>query len=1326
MSTNIEVSCTTCGTVNRIGEADVPAGARFVPCVSCKSRVALPPMKASRNTPPPLPSIPSRGAGSAIGLADLPAPKRQSPLGNEPSRPAPKSALSEIELPAPKGGRQPSAPVTSAGSFDLDDLMPDSAELPAPKGGRAPDVADLPVPRGAAPPVKSRAMTDLPMAMPDVSDLPAPAAVKASAARTPPAMPSVSDLPAPKARNIAAVSDLPAPVARGPAISDLPSPRNAGGIVDLPAPKATGGIVDLPTPRTDSDVPAPKGFFDDLPQPARAGSPTRNPDLPAPKGFFDDLPGKVSSNKPEVPAPKGFFDDLPGRVNSQKAAQAAQPEVPAPKGFFDDLPGRQNQSNAPQPPAPKGFFDDLPQPSSTQTAPPQPSLSQSAPPKPAGKPVNTPVELNMDSSASLDLGLAPSSESSQARRFDDLDLSAPSTGIKFDSPKAAPAAVDEARARTPSVQPLPAFKKDKGQPATLELEEPRDVPMQSAKLAPRRKSEPSIDPDAARAKARRVRVIALAGLFLVALGAGGFYFYRKWAAKRAVESTITEELAAAKDALRKSDRAHWDRAAGAAQRVIEANPKHAEALAIAAEARLASALADGQNYGGKLAQARANIQTAVSENIAGPNLIKAQALNAITQSIGERALELLKPMASDPKDAQLQLYLGWGYAVAADPANAIKAFDAAEANGTDFIKLCALYGRANAKLDQADLEGATADYKAVLALDKDHIGAQVGIAAAMPASQSQQQEKDLLALFERKDFATGDPRAVVKAWSLAAEAAKRGGRLDAARERYRNALNIMGDDLGALAGAADVELRDGKLDAAADQIAKALAISKDDIRSQLVQSEISIAKGELADARARITALANRNPPPPKLDQSRIKLAAGHLAEKESKDEEAAALYAEAAELAGEADLTPTLAAVAKYTALADKADDQTKAEELRGKATKLLENLEAQAEKDPAIALALGSAYLRTGDATKAEPWLRKFIDARPDDADGQFQIAKALAKLDKTEEAITRLGRAIELAPKRLEFQIDLARTYELAKQDDKAAGIYNKLLADNPDPSVEIRAGAGRFFARRGEKEKAGEQGEAILKVVPNHTAGLFLKAEGLLAKNQLDEARILFGKAAAAERDAQYFDGLGRANEAKAVASNEVKFIQFAIDAYKTATTIDAKMFDSFAGMGRMYMLRKEPELAIAPLRAANAIDPKEPNVIFLVGKAFFLRKDIDPGNGPNAMGWLKSTLALKQNPEASYYLGVLYGDANQMKPAADALGTATRLGIAEEKSGNELPWMRDALYRLGDIQKGLNNYDAAREAWILWLGRSPAPGVKVDNVRRELATTLKPR
>src|SRR5689334_8194074 len=113
----IEATCAACGTQNRIAEADVPVGAKFVTCQSCKSRVALP-TKAGGVVVPKVPAIPPKApppipaAPKAVDLADLPAPKRNSPLaGADASKPAPKSPFAglDAELPAPKASAKPVA-----------------------------------------------------------------------------------------------------------------------------------------------------------------------------------------------------------------------------------------------------------------------------------------------------------------------------------------------------------------------------------------------------------------------------------------------------------------------------------------------------------------------------------------------------------------------------------------------------------------------------------------------------------------------------------------------------------------------------------------------------------------------------------------------------------------------------------------------------------------------------------------------------------------------------------------------------------------------------------------------------------------------------------------------------------------------------------------------------------------------------------------------------------------------------------------------------------------------------------------------------------------
>ena len=1291
----IEATCTACGNINHVAEADIPVGVRFVNCSNCKARVAIPTKTTLGGAP-----IKPPAAGDAFNLSDLPAPKRSTALGVETSKPPPRSGLAaalDADLPAPRSGARPAvaAPLEPlADRFADDDLMPVGvslgADLPAPKTVRGVSAARAATPESS------------------VSDLPTPKPPRTSAELA--SKLDTADLPAPKPRSL---TDLPTPAQRPPPIPkpgpppelvDLPAPR-ASGIIDLPAPRASGPL-ELPVPaRKDvegsatGELPAPKGFFDDLPQPA---SPAQSrPDLPAPKGFFDDLPGKPNPNKPakpELPAPKGFFEDLPGRVNPNKPVAA---EPPAPKGFFDDIPGRVNAS---KPEPAKGFFDDLP----------QPSKKPSDPPKRQAATHHVPISSNSSGSIDLDAtDLGPpigsverKPEVSARSKFDNLDLSKPTSGpIRITPPKQSPQHNTETLA---ALRPSAQFP--------LELEEPRAPASQP--LAPKRTQTV---PDKPARKPRR-RVLALAALFVVALGAGGFAMYRRFASKPAASINLAEELAAAHAAMAESDAAHWDRAASAARKVLSQDKKNADALAVAAEALLASGLANGIDQATKFGQARAFIATAVGANVAGPGLIRAQALSAIAAGTADLAIERLQPLfAQDPKNAALFLYVGWAQAVRGDPGAAIPAFDQAVGIGSDALKLYALYGRAQAKLAQGNLAGAHGDFDAVYQLDKNLISAQVGLAASLPIAKAQNQEAELRAILERKDLGAADPRAVVQAWLLIAETAKRGSRFDVARERYRSALAIAPDNLRALSGLAEVELVAGKLDAATELVKKALEISKDDLGAQLVQAEISIQQNDLRDAAARVDALVARSPTPPVADQARIKLLVGKLLDANGDDDAAVKAYEEAAKLAGETDLAPTLAAVKKLTALAkaSRVGESAKATEFRRRADELLGALAKNAESDPQLALTLGIAYLQVQDPTKAETWLRGVVESRPKEAEGYYQLAKALALLNKTEDAVSRLQQAMVLSPGRAEIGIELALTYETAGRDAEALATYTKLLAAAKDPSVEVRARAGRFFARVGEITKAAAQGDKILETEPTHTTGMYLKAEGLLATDHLEDARALFTKATATEREPQFLDGLGRVDEELARKTGDTRIQDAAIRAYLETIELAPTMWNPRAGLGRLYMARREFSKAVAALVTAYGLR-RDAEVAFQLGIAYKELQQV-----PAAIEWLNESLKHKPNAEASWYLGEMYFDSNQGNLAAGALESATRTALeSEKKTGVTVPWLTEALHKLGRLYKDLNNLHAAREAWEKYVGRNPPPSVQLTEVRRALATSLR--
>ena len=1358
----IEATCSACGTPNRIAEADVPSGAKFVNCSSCKSRVALPAKAAAAATP----------STGEIDLADLPAPRRQSALGPESSKPAPKSALSaalDVDLPVPKP-KAPAGPLAAAApptTLELDDLI--GGDLPAPKAKPLPAVApprpatpagapggppaiglvDLPAPKAkplpAVAPPRPAAPAGAPGGPPAIGlvDLPAPKAKPLPAvappkpaapagapggppaiglvdlpAPKPPAIPSIKpppaaakpapdivDLPAPKA-SAPGIVDLPAPKASAPGIVDLPAPKaSAPGIVDLPAPKVSAaGIVDLPAPKAGgpADLLAPKGFFDDLPQPVPA--PRGPADLLAPKGFFDDLPQPAKGGgsgteltpvtKSEALAPKGFFDDLPQPAKSGGSGTELTPvtksEALAPKGFFDDLPPANHEGRA---------LDDALEL--------EPSSSE-------------PLELEGDE-PELDLGAeAPPPSPANTDQFDDLDLSSPTataSPIRFTPPSKSAPAGGAGQATLPPVGP--ASKRNVAE-APLELEEPRPTDEAATpKLGPRKKEQPGAQQATEpRAKQRRTKLIAGIVVGVAALGGGGFVMYQRHAAAQERQEQVAQLVAAARKAMVADDAGHWQRAARSATQALEADPKNADALGLAAEATIASVMADGQGGAPKIRKAGKIISDALGEGITGPGLKRAQALLSITTAPDKAPGTLEALLAQAPKDGVLALYLGWAHAAKGDPAAAIKAFDQALANAPA-VKLYAIYGRGRAKLALADLEGARTDFKAVLEMAKDFVPAMVGLAAAQPSTGSQQQEADLLAILARKDIDAADPRAVVQAWTLAAEGAARGGRLDAARERFRKAIAIDDKNVPALTGLAEVELRDKKLDTAAELITSALNQTPDDARAQLVASELSIVQGKLDDAEARIKVLAERTPPLPPLDAAQLQVVRGKLLDKQGKPAEAVEAYIAGAKLAGELDLGPTMAAVGKLGELAKAETDPTRATALKERADQLLGALAEKAKDDPQLAMTLGMAYLQVGDAEKAEPWLRRVVDTRANDVDAIYQLGLAIALQGRSTDAIELLQKARALAPDRTEIGLALARTYEGAKRDDEAAQLYAKLLGA-AEPSLELRGHAGRFFARHGLMDKAAEQGDKILAVDRSSAVGHFLKGEGLLARGSFVDARKQMSEAVSAERDPSYLDGQARATEQLALHSNnDLQLLDAALHAYMDAAELDPKLFSSQLGQGRIYVQRGEAAKAIPPLQAAWKLRD-DAEVAYLIGVAYYMLDQ-----KPVAAQWLEKSSALKPNAEASFRLGNTYNDLNNGRAAQGAYATATRMAIEDEKkTGAIIPWLTEALGNYGDVSYKLHDEPSAKAAWEKYVSRNPRPGAKLDEIKRHLATDLR--
>jgi tetratricopeptide (TPR) repeat protein len=780
---------------------------------------------------------------------------------------------------------------------------------------------------------------------------------------------------------------------------------------------------------------------------------------------------------------------------------------------------------------------------------------------------------------------------------------------------------------------------------------------------------------------------------------------------------IQEHLAEAHKAIHSGNVGHWTRAANEATEVLSLDEHNVDALGLRAEALLGGVQDTGVGGDTRVLMGKKVLADALEAGITGPQLDAAQALGMIAARQADRAVTKLQTMVQrDPKDGFWQLYLGWALTAKGDPTGAVKAFDAALA-ADPTVKLPALYARGRAKLQLLDFEGAKADFAAVLDIKKDHIGAQVGLAAALPASQAGQRETDLLAILARKDIAGGDPRAVVQAWALAADTARANGRLDVARDRYQKALALSKTDVPALVGLAQVEIADGKLDVASDLVQKALAQNPDSPNAQLAAGELDVKQGKLDEALAIEQKLAGRQPPLPPLQRAQMLLLYGNVLDAKGSSDDAISAWTDSAALAGDLDLTPMMAAVTKLGALAKKAadnHDDAKAGAYRGKADSLLQSLAERAKDDEPLARTLGTAYLGAGDPVKAETFLHRAVDLNANDIDAHLELAKALDKQSRTDDALAQLGAAQQLAPTRADIALELARTYEDANRTSDAAAAYAKLLAAK-DVTIQSRVRAGRFLARTGDIKAAAAQAAPILAVEPDNPAGHYLRGEGLILAGKLDDARKELTLAVDGDPDPQYLDAEGRAAEAS--AATDSKYQDLALNSYRKALEVAPTMFNPNAGLGRIYVARQQWAMAAPPLEAAISADPTNGEVMFNLGLVAE-----NAGQDAVALKWFKAVP--KKNARTWLEIAQLYAKVNNPS-AMSAYADATRLGVEEEKAGATLDWLTDAFYQLASLHDlAHDNVAAERAAYQTYVDRSTKPSAQLNEAKRKLAGELR--
>lgn len=370
-----------------------------------------------------------------------------------------------------------------------------------------------------------------------------------------------------------------------------------------------------------------------------------------------------------------------------------------------------------------------------------------------------------------------------------------------------------------------------------------------------------------------------------------------------------------------------------------------------------------------------------------------------------------------------------------------------------------------------------------------------------------------------------------------------------------------------------------------------------------------------------------------------------------------------------------------------------------------------------------VGILYVKIGRHKEADA----FFSALPERLRtpfGRYCHARALAELNRPDEAIRQLRRAVRESPEFSDAWIDLARLLESRGRKEEAAEVYAKVLEQDP--------GNQEIWLRLVDMEiKAGRPGRALerVKAGPEHFSFQLAAATLFLDARRFTEAEALL-LAVSAEPGAPeevYFYLAALAYEARQDKAKTLEFLGRITPAnrfYDRALRLRAQLLYEDGRADEALNVVREGEgifpgdrelrlmhvhLLLSAGRRGEALAateealrdwPEDQELLFLRGSVLDLldRKD-------EALAAMESLLkAAPDNHQALNYIGYTLADTNRdLDRALALLEKAVRLAPEQAYILDSLAW---AQFRRGRLAEALTNIRRAvalpgGDEWAIW-------------------------
>ncbi|MBI5481322.1 MAG: tetratricopeptide repeat protein [Deltaproteobacteria bacterium] len=959
-----------------------------------------------------------------------------------------------------------------------------------------------------------------------------------------------------------------------------------------------------------------------------------------------DFSARGGAAAPAPPTPGGAVAlDLdepspePGPLPTSAAPRAARPAAPTPGSFeLDDL------------------------------------VIGSPPPAPAGtpaatRPPSTP-RLELDG---LDLG-APATSSTSAEsmtRGPGGEFVDPDAGSLEDMPGvidlALPAGVPTDK------KPEAAFNLDEAPPVSLadELEE-KAAPSPLRKGAKPRKAVAPAD-----AKKRRLLMLGGGGVALLVLVGVGVGVFGK-SLLGGPRSDTSGPGAAGDQALRAAIlEDNYPALRDVATKLQAGGTPSLQQRGLAAQALLL-AYAAHQGPRDLVGTARDAIGALPAKGPFPPEYERGRGLLAVVEGKAAEGERLLAAAPADAKDGVGQLVAAWALLQAGKAKEAEPLFQkAAAAAGSG----PALYGAGAAREAAGDLDGARDLYEQAATKAPLHAAAALG--AARTTKDAAAREAALRRFIQQK-AAKASPGEKAEALGLIGEIALGGGQLDEAEKQFDEALKLERTAARAQNGLAAVLFEGGRHEAALKRYQEIRRVAPKSLEAVIGAARCLLELGRLLDADEPVAAAERMAP-----NDARVLALRG--LRQELTDTPAAiegAVKSYLAALKADDRYAPGYALLARaYLKLKRDAD-----------AFSALKQGQAVVPQSAVIDNAFGEAYLRTGDAARAEERFRAALAKNPNLHVARFNLGAALEKsghLEQAEKEYALLAEKVQRFPGLPERR---ARLYQKMGRVEQALQSFDQALRAERPP-VTLRLAAADAFVEHGARspcfppaapasqpagapptppaappppcyELARVTVDTVLTEDGRSAQGNNLMGRALAGLGRPDEGLTFARRAIALDpKRAEYHLHVGEILEQLGRADQALQELDLAVGGAPT-------LVGAYVTRGRIFVKRRQFREALVELGKAVQRDRTNAAAYRLMGEAFSGLRQL-----PQAIEAYQN--AVKRAPhdaEAQYRLGEAYADAERRGPAVDAFKRALQL------ASDKVPWAAEAHRRLGFIHK----------------------------------------